>query len=513
MIQPEPAGDAKKVLAILKDVSPFHFDIRTSERELPDQVHRSMQLAVTEGALTGIMATMIGGVVLTGLALALGANAFMIGLIAAIQAGANLLQMRAYQHLESTGERKKMTVRFAAASRAVWIVIIGLLFLNYESFASARVWIFILLFALSAGLGVMSAVAWVSWMVDLVPQRARGRFFAQRNLAAGAVAVILGIGAGKFIDFWKEEAFGPEPYAFILLLTVGLVFGFWAVAVQNRMYDPPFKKPHTQSTFWEALRRPFSDPVFRKVFTFRIFYDLSLGSAGTFFSVYMLTQMGMSFTFVSAMTMVTTLTNLLSLRFWGRIVDTYGNKPILYICLAGKFVFAILWLFTTPDTFLLFVIIHCFGVFDGGNVVAIPNLVYKIAPAERRANYITVDGTIVGIAATVAPLLGGSLAVLFSGWSLNLGPVTWSHFHFLFIVSIILRFVTFWFLRKVLEPEAAGVTEVISVVRPVRSIDVYKGFELALNVVIAPAKFVVKRISRRRGTKPGKKGSGPTSKK
>lgn len=512
MSQPELAGEARKVVAILRDLSPFHFDIRSSEQGVPDQIHRSMQLAVSEGALTGIMATMIGGVVLTGLALALGANEFMIGLIAAIQAGANLLQMRAYQYLEKTGERKRMTVRFATASRAVWIAIIFLLFFNQDAFATVRVWIFIVLFAVSAGFGVTSAVAWVSWLVDLVPQKARGRFFAQRNLAAGAVAVILGIGAGKFIDFWKESGLGPEPYAFVILLAIGLIFGFWAVAVQNRMYDPPFKKPHIQSTFWEALRRPFNDPVFRRVFSFRIFYDLSLGSAGTFFSVYMLTQMGMSFTFVSAMTMVTTLTNLLSLRFWGRIVDTYGNKPILYICLAGKLVFALLWLFTTPDTFLLFVIIHCFGVFDGGNVVAIPNLVYKIAPAERRANYITVDGTIVGIAATVAPLLGGSLAVLFSGWSLDLGIVQWSHFHFLFIISIILRFATFWFLRKVEEPEAAGVTEVISVVRPVRSIDIYKGFELALNVVIAPAKFVVRRMSGRR-KKAGKKGTGSVSKK
>ncbi len=505
-----PSPDSRKILLILRDVSPFHFSVRKSEATMPEEVHQSMQLAVKEGALAGIMANMISGVVLTGLAITLGANEFVIGVIAAIQAGANLLQMRAYGMLVRTGERKAMAVRFAAASRLMWVPIAFMLLVNSESFAHLRLWLFIGFFALSSALGVTSAVAWVSWLVDLVPTKVRGKFFAQRNLATGVVGVVVGIGAGKFIDTWRENAFGPEPYAYAILLVIGMAFGWWAVLVQNRMFDPPFHRPHTQSTFWEALKRPFGDPAFRKVFIFRIFYDLALGSAGTFYNVYLLTQLGMSFTFVSAMVMVTTLTNLLSLRFWGKMLDAYGNKPILYICLMGKLVFALLWLFTTPSSFLLLVFIHCFGVFDAGNSVAIPNLIYKIAPAERRANYITVDGTMVGIAAALAPLLGGSLAVMFSDWSLDLGYLEWRHFHFLFLTSALLRVATLSFLGKVHEPEAAPVTKVMNVILPVRSIDVYKGFEMALNVVIAPARFVAGKMGRKK--KPAARKKGPAAK-
>ena len=454
-----------------------------------------MQLAVGEGALAGIMAVFIGGVVLTGFALSLGANDFIIGLIAAIQAGANLLQMRAYRLLQRRGNRKAMAVNFAAASRLVWIAICALVFATVEPLVSYRIWMFLVVFTFSAGLGVTSYVAWVSWLVDMVPQQIRGRFFAQRNIAAGAVGVVLGIFAGKFIDFWKDNALGPEPYAFAILVGLGMMFGLWGLAVQNKMHDPPSMHPTSESTFWESLKAPFSDPVFRRVFWFRIFYDLSLGVAGTFYSVYMLTQAGLSFTFVSALVMVTTLANLFSLKFWGSTLDKYGNKPILYICLAGKLVFAALWLLTTPETFLLYVLIHLFGVFDAGTSVAVPNLVYKIAPAERRSNYITVDGTVVGIAATVAPLIGGSLAVLFSGWSLDLGPIVWEHFHFLFILAILLRVTTFYFLSRVREPESTSLTEVVGILRPIRSIDVYEGLELALNVMIAPARFVFKKLA------------------
>jgi hypothetical protein len=57
-----------------------------------------------------------------------------------------------------------------------------------------------------------------------------------------------------------------------------------------------------------------------------------------------------------------------------------------------------------------------------------------------------------------------------------------------------MRMVTFVFLRRVQEPEAVPVTEVVSILRPIRSVDVYEGFEVALNIMIAPARFVLRKI-------------------
>jgi hypothetical protein len=166
---------------MLKKLSPFHFDVSASEPNIPEHIHRSMQYSIREGALTGIMGVFTGGVVLTGFALALGANAFVIGLIAAIQVGANLLQVR-------------------------------------------------------------------------------GRFFAPRNLAGG---VVLGVAAGKFIAWWNAREIGLAAHGFVVLIFGGVVFGLWATAIINKMYDPPFAKPASQLTFWQSVKIPFRDPNFR----------------------------------------------------------------------------------------------------------------------------------------------------------------------------------------------------------------------------------------------------------
>ncbi len=477
----------------LRKISPFHF-FAEPEDNIPGEVNRDLQYSVQEGALSGVMAVFNGGVILTGFALALGANEFVIGLVAAVQAGANLLQLRAFRVLERRGDRKSMSVNYALISRIMWIPVCLLVLLPDTQM---RVWAFVVLFAVSVGLGIFSSVPWISWLVDVVPERVRGRFFAQRNIAAGAVGIVLGIGAGKFVDFWTDAAIGPPLFAFAALLLVGALFGFRAVGRMRRMVEPQMPRKEEDLSFWQTLRVPFRDPNFRQWFYFRVIFDFSMGIAGTFYGVYMLTQASLSFTFVSFLAVIATLMNFLSLKPWGVILDRFGNKPVLEICLFGKVVFAALWLFTTPQTFWLYIIIHLFGIFDGGNAVAIPNMTYTLAPVERRANYIVVDGTLVGIAASISPLIGGALAVAASSWSLSLGNLHLSHFHFVFLAATVLRLVGFRFLYSVQEKKAKSVAHVISIIRPIRALDVFEGFQQVLHSLIFPARFLIEKLVER----------------
>lgn len=496
----------RKVGMRLRDFSPFHFDI--SEAEAGSTTHlRSMRLSFWEGMLTGVMGVFTGGVVLTGFALSLGANEFMIGLLAAIQVGANLLQIRAFRRLEKHGQRKAMAVRFAALARLMWIAIAVVPLITIPALQPYKIWLFFILFATSAGLGIFSLVPWVSWLVDLAPEKVRGRFYAQRNFAGGALGVILGVLAGKFIDWWNAQQFAPAPYGFVVLTLCGMIFGLWGVKVINQMHEPPFAPPPARLTFWESLKIPFHDPNFRRLFYFRITYDLSMGIAGAFYGVYMLTQAGLSYFFVSAMAMLSTLTNLLALKPWGIIIDRFGNKPVLQICMIGKALFALLWIFTTPDTIWLFILVHLLGVFDAGNTLAIPNLVYKLAPANRRANYIAVDGTVVGIAATIAPLIGGGLALLFSGWQLTLGGFHWAHFHFLFFTAALLRLGTFVTLHYVHEPVSKSMKHVIRVFWPTRSINIFEGFQQALHALLAPSRSMIEKLVERHNGKSSRRRS------
>jgi MFS family permease len=462
--------------------------------DLDPIVAKSFKQIFLESSSTGVMGVFTGGIVLTGFAIALGANDFVFGLLAAIPAAANLFQIQSSRMLERTGERRKLVLRFAAANRLLWIVVALVPFFPLGPLAPYRIWVFLILFSIATLSGLLSAVPFTSWLIDLVPESVRGRFFAIRTFMTGSVGIVLGIGAGKFIDFWKEIHIADDIVAFSLLMVVGACFGLLSISILSKVHHPQFTRLERQESFLRSVREPFNNADYRKLFLFRVVTDLSGGVAAPFFGVYMLTTAGLGFTFVATLATISTLVNLLTLPTWGRLCDHYGYKPVIAICAAGKALFAILWIFTSPNTFWLFVIIHMFGAFDGGLGIAIPNLIYKTVPQDRRALYIAVDGSVVGIAATLAPLLGGVLAGLLQHTQISVAGSSIEHFKFLFLLSFAVRLISIPLLRRVPEPKAARPIDVIRVVLPFRDIDVFEGFHEVVQLFLAPVRYIRDRV-------------------
>jgi len=478
--------------------NPFSRQLHTFSAEVDPVVATSIRRTFLESSVAGVMGVFTGGIVLTGFALALGANDFVFGLLTAIPAGANLFQIQASRILERTGERRKLVVRFAAAHRLLWILAAFVPFFPLGPWASYRIWVFLIVFSIASLSGLFSAVPFTSWLIDLVPERIRGRFFAFRTFMAGTVGIVLGIGAGKFIDFWKDIHLTDEIVAFSLLMIVGAGFGLWSVSILSKLHHPQFMKLGGHESFLHSLREPFRNLEYRKLFVFRVVNDLSAGVAAPFFGVYMLATANLGFTFVATLATISTLANLLTLPTWGRLCDHYGYKPVIAICAGGKALFAILWLFTSPNTFWLFVIIHIFGAFDGGLGIATPNLIYRSVPQDRRALYIAVDGSVVGVAATIAPLLGGVLAGLLQHMQISIAGLSIEHFKFLFLLSFAVRLISISLLRRVPEPKAARPVDVVRVLLPFRDIDVFEGFQEMVQLFLAPVRYFRDRVSAER---------------
>ena len=462
-------------------------------RDVDPIVSISIKRTFLESSITGVMGVLTGGIVLTGFALALGANDFIFGLLAAIPIAANLFQIQASRILERTGERRALVLRSAVAHRTLWIIAALVPFLPLGPWGVYRIWIFIAVFSMASLSGLFSAVTFASWLIDLVPERIRGRFFAIRTFMAGTLGVVLGIGAGKFIDFWKDIHLADEVVAFSLLMIVGASFGLWSISILSKIHHPQFAKLERQGSFFHPLQEPFGNPEYRKLFVFRVVSDLS-GVASPFFGVYMLTSAHLGFTFVATLATISTLANLLTLPTWGKLCDHYGYKPVIAICAGGKALFAVLWIFTSPDTIWLYAFIHILGAFDGGLSIAIPNLIYKTVPQDRRALYIAVDGSVVGLAATAAPIIGGVLAGLLRQTQVSFGGFPIEHFKFLFLLSFVVRLASLPLLRRVSEPKAARPIDVIRVLLPFRDIDIFEGFQHVVQFFLAPVRYIRDRV-------------------
>src|SRR5262249_32830047 len=148
-------------------------------------------------------------------------------------------------------------------------------------------------------------------------------------------------------------------------------------------------KQYEKSFSWKHLRLPFQNHNFRMLMNFLIAWNFAVNLAAPFFTVYMLKMLHYDMVFVVAITLMSQMVNVFSLRVWGRYSDRYSNKTVLGICGPLFMVCVFLWTFTTfPEkhflTTPLIILLHVLmGISTAGVTLASGNIALKLAPREE----------------------------------------------------------------------------------------------------------------------------------
>jgi len=173
------------------------------------------------------------------------------------------------------------------------------------------------------------------------------------------------------------------------------------------------------------LAQPFKDSNFRKLIAFLCSWNFAVNLAAPFFMVYMLKRLGLSMSFIIALSIVSQIMNFVFLRIWGKFTDRFSNKSVLAIS-GPLFILSILaWTFTTmPEKYVLtiplLIIIHIvMGLSSAGVSLASGNISLKLAPKGAATTYLAANTIVNSIAAGIAPILGGKFADFFTGRELE----------------------------------------------------------------------------------------------
>lgn len=143
---------------------------------------RAMRQLVTEGAFAAAATSLTSGVILTALALHLGASNLVIGVLASAPFLGQLLQAPTILLVEQLRRRKAISVVASIAGRGM----LGVMAL--APFLPQGLGIFALILAqlVLCGMGAVGGCAWNAWMRDLAPEERLGWVFARRTAYAAA---------------------------------------------------------------------------------------------------------------------------------------------------------------------------------------------------------------------------------------------------------------------------------------------------------------------------------------
>jgi MFS family permease len=470
------------------------------DNSVTHQIRQGLRNSIYDGAFAQIMIVLTSGIFLTGFALTLGANAFHIGVLAAIPLMAQLTQLGTSFLIEQRGARKKTLLVLVTLSRYSWLLLFAVLFLHHPQTHPLGVWILVGVCIISYVSGSAGAVAWLSWMADLVPEKIRGRFFAQRNRILALVGVVVTLLGGYYLDLWKTPGKNLEVYGFLSLFLLAVICGEISIRFLRRIPALETQKPEAQRVdFWRLIRLPLKDSNFVKLALFSTAWSFSVSLAAPFFAVYMLMDLKMSYALLALVLIVNELASILALPLWGKLSDRFGSKPVLSLTTLAAAFLPIMWLLTVSPHFLVIIVVLQLygGIFWSGLNLNSNNLLLKLSPKEHNSVYLAAFAALTGLATAVAPLVGGMLAVQLRDTRLNLGPITIYDLHFVFLISGVLRLVSRLFLKKVVEAREKPVGEMIRTLRRFRTLSVTMGFEPLLNYVYLATTRIADFIERK----------------
>ena len=441
-------------------------------RGLGDMIRQAIWASGADGLASGGF--------LASFALILGASNFHIGIMTAIPFVMQPLQLVAVLAVERLRLRKAVAVTAYFITYATWIPIALLPFLVDVPNPGAVTLLLVFIGLRGVGNAFVST-SWNGWLRDLVPQDLMGRIFTRRLRVSTIASATAGIAAALYIDWWKTSGPSAEIFAYSYAMLFGsVVLGFGAVGFMARMPEPRMVVPEGgRPSVLSSLGAPFRDRNFRQLIHFLFLWNFVAHLAVPFFTVYMLTKLGMGLTWVVGLGVLSQLANVLFLRVWGPFVDQFGSKSVLSLSSSLYFLVILGWTFTTlPDkhafTVPLLVALHMLmGIASAGINIATTTIRMKMAPRAQAMTYLTAASLASSVGAGVSPLLGGAFADFFSVRHLEIA-VQWvdpvrtvgfpavflTGFDFLFAIAFVLGLVTLGVLAGLRE-EGEAESEVV----------------------------------------------------
>ncbi len=426
------------------------------------RVRRSLDTVFYSSILAGLSYCVILGAPVPLLAKVIGLDDRLYGIVAAIPALTALIQLPVSMFLQRFGHAKLLMITSGYIQRLSWVCIgsVPLLF----GATQAAVIAYMTLMTVSFTAAAVGGLSWQALVADIVPPRRRGRYWGARSRLMSAFLLLSGV----ILSFVLPQADDPN-VAWVLLAVFGAAtfFGLIEVTAYFRVHQSPPRTPtpaHVSSSPAHQAPRPgdvgllrqLAMPLADRRFAPTLISAMCLAAAtaviGPFLWRHFLDGLQIGPTKTTLILQVAPLVaTLLAVAFWGRMLDRFGLRTMLIVCVVGGTLNTMAWPLVTAERWWLGLLISISGqVFWAGVDLALLNVVLRESARPGGNTYAAVFNTACAAATFLAGVVAGEIAKRISGtgwveslaaWHASVG-LAFSPYMVLLAISVLIRFAT-----------------------------------------------------------------------
>lgn len=407
-----------------------------NEASLLPKIRRSiyfMTLGNTFGTLFGVVSGG-GSSSLTGYAGLLGASDFVYGLLTAIPLAMALLQIPFAAMVSRTQKRKKYMMTYGLFSRVLWLIIGLIPYFIAPNPSWLRLWSVILLVGISSAFSSFINVSWMPWMADLVPLEIRGRWLSKRDAITSIASVTMGLLVASILD--RIPGYTGYTIVFVMAGILGMLDMVCFFFVEE-----VYKTPPLDLKMIPVCKQIISNKPFFKFMIFWTAWSFTANMSGSYLARYALTEMGLTYLNFTLCGQVTAAAvTILVVSNWGRLLDHFGSKPVLWCSCLVAAVTPLFFLFSTYGNIWPTLLHNLIGAaFWSGANLAATSLQLSSSPDDQRPSYVAFFSCFTSLLGAFLGILTGGAILEGIHSSASLSAIFPDRYKFMIAISVILR--------------------------------------------------------------------------
>ena len=430
-----------------------------SRRNMSEQDYeKSRNTFVIEGMLATTIGNLSMGVFLAGYVLYLGGSQEFSGLLLTIPMYTSIVQIFTPIIYEKQVSRKAIVAILAPVHR-IMLGLMAFIPLIFQD-TTTRLTVLFALYAVSFVILQLTNPAAINWIMSLVPDEGRGKYYGRRDSFMLATSTFFSISMGFVLDFFKQTSPGTGFFIIYLLVLVFAILNFYFLSkikeprVQIRYYKDAYtgRKIPAGANFKQIFIVPFLDEKFRKIIGMASLWQFSVMIAIAYFAIYQVNVLKLDYSFMTFCIMLQTVTMVIFARVWGKFADRRNWFVTLRIAIMLLSLCHVCWFFIFHSVIYLVPFMYILGgVCWSGINMAFFNIPYKYSPQKGKTIFLSLYGAILGVVSLGASLVGALFVKTLGFFTLNIFGLAFTSMQLLFLFSGAMMIGVAFYIKKQFE--------------------------------------------------------------
>ena len=249
----------------------------------------------------------------------------------------------------------------------------------------------------------IGGAAWFPVLQDNIPARITGKFFGTFRMYWQSGALICLLLTAWFLG--KD----PEWWKFFVVFVVGEACFITKIFFLRQLKEKPIPNPTINAP---SIRQSIAQALYSRKIRYFLGYIFLYNVAAFMclpFQIKYLKELGYSEGFIVLATSMVNLGAILSLRYWGRLADRFGNRALFNFSHIGMIVAIACWLLIGQNLFstiFVFVLYVLWSVFQSANGIAQTRYMFHAVPETNQSMMVVIHTTMF-ISIALSTLISG----------------------------------------------------------------------------------------------------------